>query len=71
MDHDLSQRAVLGLLLEKHPAMVSVEELRRHMANVPRVDEALEHLLRDGVATKLGDLVGASRVAIRTDQLAL
>jgi hypothetical protein len=71
VDPDFSQRAVLAMLLEKHPAMVSIDELRRLMVDVPRLDEALEHLVRDGVLTRLGDLVGASRAAVRTDQLAM
>ena len=59
------------MLLEKHPAMVTVDELDALMPDVPRIGEAVEHLVRAGVATRVGDLVGASRAAVRTDQLAI
>jgi hypothetical protein len=59
------------MLLEQHPAMLSVEELRRLLPDVPRLDEAVEQLVRDGVVNRVGDLIGASRAAVRTDQLAI
>jgi DNA-binding FadR family transcriptional regulator len=39
------------------------------MADVPRVREALDVLVGDGLATKLGDRVGVSRAAVRFDVL--
>jgi hypothetical protein len=68
-DYDLSQRAVLGTLLEAHPRMLGVDELVARLADVPRVREALRVLVDDGLATQLGDRVGVSRAAVRFDAL--
>jgi hypothetical protein len=68
-DHDLSQRAVLGTLLEAHPRMLGVDELVALLIDVPRVREALRVLVDDGLATQLGDRVGVSRAAVRFDAL--
>jgi hypothetical protein len=68
-DHDLSQRAVLGTLLEAHPRMLGVDELVAQLIDVPRVREALRVLVDDGLATQLGDRVGVSRAAVRFDAL--
>ena len=46
-----------GLLLERHPTMVDVGELRAELADVP-VDEAIAALQDDGLATLLGEIVG-------------
>jgi hypothetical protein len=70
-DPDFAQRALLGLLLEAHPAMLDIADIRRRLSDVADLADALEELSRDGVVTRLGDLVGASRAAVRTDQLAL
>ena len=70
MDAHVSQRATLGLLLEMHPRTISVEQLREQLAGID-VDEALAALQSDGLANRLGDLVGASRAAVRADELAL
>jgi hypothetical protein len=59
------------MLLERHAAMLSAEELRRLLPDVPRLDEAVEQLVRDGVVNRVGDLAGASGAAVRTDQLAI
>jgi hypothetical protein len=68
-DPDAVQRALLGVLLETHPSMLTTEEARRQLSDVPELDEALELLLQDGLATRLGELLGASRAAVRTRQL--
>jgi hypothetical protein len=39
--------------------------LETQLADVPRVREALNVLVGDGLATKLGDRVGVSRAAVR------
>jgi hypothetical protein len=70
MATDADQRATLGLLLERHPAMVDVDELCAELAGVA-VDEALQALVDDGLVNRLGDRLGASRAAVRADQLAL
>jgi hypothetical protein len=69
-DYDLAQRAVLRTLLEAHPRLLDVGELDDGLADVPRVHEALGVLVGDGLATQLGDRVGASRAAVRFDALA-
>jgi hypothetical protein len=68
-DHALSQRAVLGTLLETHPRMLGIDELVAQLSDVPRVREALRVLVDDGLATQLGDRVGVSRAAVRFDTL--
>jgi hypothetical protein len=68
MDTDRDQRVVLGLLLERHPAMQTLEDLRAELPNVA-VDHALEQLRQDGLVNSLGEIAGASRAAVRADQL--
>ena len=68
-DHDEPQRRVLSALLEAHPRLLDVGELERLLADIPRVREALNVLVGDGLATKLGDRVGVSRAAVRFDTL--
>jgi hypothetical protein len=68
-DHDLAQRAVLRTLLEAHPRLLDIGELDDKLSQVPRVREALRVLVGDGLATQLGDRVGASRAAARFDAL--
>ena len=63
-------RIALGLLLERHPAPVHVEELARNVDNVAAHD-AVASLVRDGLAHQEGSLVFASRAAVRADELAL
>lgn len=68
-DYDASQRIVLGALLEAHPRLLELGALEEQLADVPRVREALNVLVGDGLATKLGDRVGVSRAAVRFDVL--
>jgi len=69
-DYDLAQRAVLRTLLEAHPRLLDVGELDDRLPHVPRVREALQVLVGDGLATQLGDRAGASRAAVRFYALA-
>ena len=71
MEADFAQRTVLGLLLEAHPSMLSVEDVRRQLRDVPEVDHAIKTLVGDGVLNRLGELLGVSRATIRTEQLTL
>lgn len=64
-DYDFAQRAVLAALLDAHPGLLGVDELDDQLATVSRTREALRVLVDDGLATKLGDRVGASRAAVR------
>ena len=56
------RRAAISRLLE-------TDELAAQLPDLPRVDQVLRVLVDDGLATKLGDLVGASRAAVRFDAL--
>jgi hypothetical protein len=67
--YDLAQRAVLDALLEAHPRLLDVDELAARLADVPRPREALRVLISDGLATRLGDRVGATRAAVRFEAL--
>jgi hypothetical protein len=68
-DYDFAQRAVLGAILEAHPRLIDVEQLEARLSDVPRVPEALRVLIGDGLATQLGDRVGATRAAVRFDAM--
>lgn len=68
-DYDTAQRAVLTALLEAHPRLLGTHELEAGLTDVPRTREALRVLVGDGLATRLGDRVGASRAAVRFDAL--
>ena len=70
-DPHFAQRTVLGLLMEAHPRMLAASDVRDRLKDVPRVDEAIRVLVADGVLNRLGDRLGVSRAAFRTDQLAL
>ena len=68
-DYDRAQRAVLGALLEAHPRLLDLDALESNLGDVPRPREALRVLVGDGLATQLGDRVGATRAAVRFDAL--
>ena len=68
-DPNAAQRAVLDVLFDVHPRMLSIDELAGRLAEVPRVREAVRVLVDDGLATQLGQLVGVSRAAVRFDVL--
>ena len=68
-DYDFAQRSVLRTLLDAHPRLMDVAELDDRLPDVPRLHEALRVLVDDGLVTKLGDRVGASRAAVRFQTL--
>ena len=68
-DHDLPQRVVLGALLEAHPRLLETNKLASELPDVPRVNQVIRVLVDDGLATRMGDLVGASRAAVRFEAL--
>jgi hypothetical protein len=70
-DYDHAQRVLLGLLLEEHPRMLKIEEVHQRLSDVAGLDDALKILAADGLARRLGDLVGATLAAVRADQLSL
>jgi hypothetical protein len=68
MNHE---RTVLGALLEAHPAPLSYAELVTMLGDGLAVHDAIGALQRDGLANVTGDLVFASRAAVRGDELAI
>jgi hypothetical protein len=68
-DPHASQRAVLGALLEAHPRLLELDQLAAQLPDVPRLGQVVRILADDGLVTRLGDLVGASRAAVRCDAL--
>jgi hypothetical protein len=54
----------------RHPAMQTLEDLRAELPDVA-VDHALEQLRQDGLVNSLGEIVGASRAAVRAEQLSI
>ena len=64
-----AERIILGLLLQEHPRMLPIEELRATLSDVPALDDAIGQLSADGLASQLGDRVGATRAAVRFGQL--
>jgi hypothetical protein len=73
---DLTQQAVLGLLLDAHPAQRSVEEVVREMTDRPdefpardAVLNAVRDLAGAGLIHRHGPFVFATRAAVRFDEL--
>ena len=69
MHADGSQKAVLDVLLRRHPALVGLDELRTMLPAVDSVDFSIKALSDDGLVSRLGDRIGASRAAVRFDEL--
>jgi hypothetical protein len=70
------QSVLLTALLARHPRLVDITALSTMLAedghpdvDAQDLDIALNLLLGDGLATRLGDLVGASWIAARATQL--
>jgi hypothetical protein len=63
------QRALLSALLSAHPRLVEADVLCAEHARFAHVESALRVLVDDGLVTRLGNLVGASRAAVRFDAL--
>jgi hypothetical protein len=67
---------MLSLLLEEHPAQLSVDEVVREMTDRPDdfaardlVEIAVRSLVGSGLAHRHGTFVFATRAAVRFDQL--
>ena len=56
-------------MLDAHPRLLEIDELVARHARFPNSETALRVLVDDGLATRLGDLVGASRAAVRFEAL--
>jgi hypothetical protein len=78
-DEDYVDRAVLGLLLERHPGAVPLDELARELVHAsqrpkltrPAAHDGVAHLVAAGLARRHADFVVASRAAVRFDELGL
>jgi hypothetical protein len=57
--------------VDYHLAGPRIEAVRQQLKDVPHVGQAINTLVADGVLNRLGDLLGGSRAAIRTDQLTI
>jgi hypothetical protein len=73
---DLTQQAVLALLLDAHPAQRSVDEVVREMTDRPdefAARDAITNAIRDlagaGLLHRHGPFVFAARAAVRFDEL--
>jgi hypothetical protein len=71
------EQAVLSLLLEEHPAQLSVDEVVRELTDRPDdfaardlIDVALRALVGSGLVHRNGSFVFATHAAVRFDQLA-
>jgi hypothetical protein len=51
--------------------MLTLADCHRRLPDDTDVDGALHALIADGLATRLGELLGASRTAVRAKQLAI
>jgi hypothetical protein len=75
-DHDQVQQAALAILLDAHPAQLSVDELARELTDRPAEFEprdAIENAVRDlvgaGLVHRHGMFVFPTRSAVRFDEL--
>jgi hypothetical protein len=70
------ERAVLGLLLEHHPALLSIDEVIRYLSPDPAdfaerdaIDVAIGALARAGLAHRLERFVFATAAAVDVERL--
>lgn len=76
-DDNLTTRALLTILLDHYPALISFDELTSELAGVSRSRQRAEMMVADGLAAlmsgglvhKLDGFVFASRAAVRAEQL--
>jgi hypothetical protein len=75
-DEDRAEQALLGLLLDAHPALLSIDEIVREMTDRAdefgprdRVNNAVRDLVASGLAHRLDGFVFASRAAVRSEEL--
>ena len=75
-DEEQAEQAVLALLLDVHPAQLSIDEVVREMTDEPdefaprdRVSNALRDLAAAGLVHRHGAFVFASRAAVRFEDL--
>jgi hypothetical protein len=75
-DEEQAEQAVLAVLLDVHPAQLSLDELVRELTDRPddfaprdRVNNAVRDLAADGLVHRHGAFVFASRAAVRFEEL--
>jgi hypothetical protein len=75
-DHDQVQQAALAILLDAHPAQLSVDELARELTDRPdefgprdAIENAVRDLVGAGLVHRHGTFVFATRAAVRFDEL--
>jgi hypothetical protein len=75
-DEEQAEQAVLALLLDVHPAQLSIDEVVRELTDRPdefaprdRVNNALRDLAAAGLVHRHGAFVFASRAAVRFEDL--
>jgi hypothetical protein len=75
-DEEQAEQAVLAVLLEVHPAQLSLDELVRGLTDRPddfaprdRVNNAVRDLAAAGLVHRHGAFVFASRAAVRFEEL--
>jgi hypothetical protein len=77
-DHVKAEQAVSALLLDAHPAHLSIDEIVRELTDCPdqfgprdRVNNAVRDLIAAGLVHRHGAFAFASRAAVRFDELRL
>ena len=75
-DHDQVQQAALAILLDAHPAQLSVDELVRELTDRPdefgprdAIDDAVRDLVGAGLLHRHGTFLFPTRAAVRFDEL--
>jgi hypothetical protein len=75
-DEEQAEQAVLALLLEVHPAHLSLDEVVRELTDRPddfaprdRVNNAVRDLVAAGLVHRHGAFVFATRAAVRFEDL--
>jgi hypothetical protein len=75
-DEQQAEQAVLAVLLDVHPAQLSLDELVRELTDRPddfaprdRVNNAVRDLAAAGLVHRHGAFVFASRAAVRFEEL--
>jgi hypothetical protein len=68
MSSDDDDRLILAALAAAYPAMLDLATLRQ-LEGVERLEEALRRLAEDGLAVRVGDMVGTSRTYRRAQAL--
>jgi hypothetical protein len=77
-DADSAASVVLGVVLDQHPAHLSLEEIIRETADDPlrfedrdETADAIRDLVRAGLLHRAGEFVFATRAAVRADELSI